>query len=226
MDLTEIKGIGINTRKYLNDLNIYTSDDLFEYYPFRYDVYEKTDMSSVEDNGNVVISGICENMASVYHYSRKLNKMSFRLNTGDNIYNIVIFNRAYLKDKIRPGIMLTVIGKYDLKRRCITASNLEFGILDKPKIIPVYHSNFKINSKKIHQIILSIIDKVSFDDHLPSYLINKYGFISKNDAVKIVHNPSNKEELNKALNRLKYEELFDFMLKMNYLKSNDKIVRL
>ena len=224
MDLTEIKGIGINTRKYLNDLNIYTSDDLFEYYPFRYDVYEKTDMSSVEDNGNVVISGICENMASVYHYSRKLNKVSFRLNTGDNIYNIVIFNRAYLKDKIRPGIMLMVIGKYDLKRRCITASNLEFGILDKPKIIPVYHSNFKINSKKIHQIILSIIDKVSFDDHLPSYLTNKYGFISKNDAVKIVHNPSNKEELNKALNRLKYEELFDFMLKMNYLKSNDKIV--
>lgn len=224
MDLTEIKGIGINTRKYLNDLGIYTSNDLLEYYPFRYDVFKKTDMSNVNDKDNVVVCGVCENMASVYHFSRKLNKMSFRLNTGDKIYNITIFNRAYLKDKIKPGTTLTVIGKYDLKRRCITASNIEFGFLDKPKIVPIYHSNFKINSKKIHQIILSIINEYTIDDSIPKTFTSKYNFIPKKDAIKIVHNPGDMNDLKKALYRLKYEELFQFMLKINYLKSNDKMV--
>ena len=37
-------------------------------------------------------------------------------------------------------------------------------------------------------------------------------------AIKIVHNPQDKTDLHKALTRLKYEELFLFMLKISYLK--------
>ena len=37
-------------------------------------------------------------------------------------------------------------------------------------------------------------------------------------AINEVHNPKNQDLLNKSLHRLKYEELFLFMLKINYLK--------
>ncbi len=223
IDLKEVKGIGINTLKYLNDLGINTLEDLVTYYPFRYDVYSKTDMANARDEDHVVIDGICENNPNVYYFSKKLNKMSFRFNTGLKIYNITIFNRAYLNNKIRPGMALTIVGKYDAGHNAIVASNLEFGMLLKEKIIPVYHSNFKINSKKIHQIISSVIDKAKISDYIPDYLNKKYKFISKDLALKIIHNPNNLKELKLAKNKLKYEELFIFMSKMNYLKSNNKI---
>ncbi len=223
IDLKEVKGIGLNTLKYLNDLGINTLEDLVTYYPFRYDVYKKTDMSNVNDGDHVVLDGICENNPNVYYFSKKLNKMSLRLNTGTKIYNVTIFNRAYLKNKIKPAMGLTVIGKYDAKHNSIVASNMEFGMLLKPKIIPIYHSNFKINSKKIHQIISKVIDKVSVHDYIPVYLNEKYNFISKDLALKIIHNPNNLKELKAAKDKLKYEELFVFMAKMNYLKSSNKI---
>ena len=110
IDLKEVKGIGLNTLKYLNDLGINTLEDLVTYYPFRYDVYKKTDMSNVNDGDHVVLDGICENNPNAYYFSKKLNKMSFRLNTGTKIYNVTIFNRAYLKNKIKPAMGITVIG--------------------------------------------------------------------------------------------------------------------
>ena len=223
IDLKEVKGIGLNTLKYLNDLGINTLEDLVTYYPFRYDVYKKTDMSNVNDGDHVVLDGICENNPNAYYFSKKLNKMSFRLNTGTKIYNVTIFNRAYLKNKIKPAMGITVIGKYDAKHNSIVASNMEFGMLLKPKIIPIYHSNFKINSKKIHQIISKVIDKVSVHDYIPDYLNEKYNFISKDLSLKIIHNPNNLKELKAAKDKLKYEELFVFMAKMNYLKSNNKV---
>ena len=221
-NLSEIKGIGVNTLKYLNDLGIKTIDDLVTYYPFRYDVYEKTDMDKIKDGDHVVIDGICENNPNVFHFSRKLNKMSLRLNTGKKIYNITIFNRAYLKNKIKPGMALTIIGKYDGKHKAIVASNLEFGMLLKTKITPIYHSNFKISSKKIHQIILSVINKININDYVPEIFNQKYKFIDKTKALKIIHNPESLKELNLAKEKLKYEELFVFMLKMSYLKQGHK----
>ena len=46
MELNIIKGIGDKTITLLNKLNIYTIDDLVNYYPFRYEILEKTDLNS------------------------------------------------------------------------------------------------------------------------------------------------------------------------------------
>ena len=218
MKLEDIKGIGINTIKELNNLNINTIYDLITYYPFRYDVLEKTKIDAIEDGSNIVIDGIVETMPSVYHFSRKLNKMTFRLNAGEKLFNITIFNRSYLKQHIKIGTELTVVGKYDIKKG-ITASNIKMGRLTKTVIEPVYHCSFKINSKKIHKIINKIINCVNIPDYIPTNLNKQYGFIDKKSALNHIHNPENKRYLSKAIEKLKYEELFMFMLKMNYLKS-------
>jgi ATP-dependent DNA helicase RecG len=46
--------------------------------------------------------------------------------------------------------------------------------------------------------------------------------MDKKEAVKIIHNPSNIGELKQAQISLKYDELFIFMLKTNYLKMRNK----
>ena len=38
MDIINIKGLGPKTLEYLNKLNLYTIQDLIEYYPYRYNI--------------------------------------------------------------------------------------------------------------------------------------------------------------------------------------------
>ena len=222
MQLEDIKGIGKTTIKYLNELGIYDADDLITYYPFRYEITQNTDIHNLNDGDKVVIGGIVENVPTVIHFNRKLNKMSFHLNTGEFITNITIFNRAFLKDKLNVGHAITIIGKYDQKHNSITASDIKFGLIEGTLIEPIYHSSFKINSSKISKIIKSVLDKVKPKDYIPDSLIRKYHFMDKQEAIKIVHNPKDKEKLKKALARLKYEELFMYMMKISYLKKSKK----
>ena len=222
MQLEDIKGIGKTTIKYLNELGIYDADDLITYYPFRYEITQNTDIHNVNDGDKVVIGGIVENVPTVIHFNRKLNKMSFHLNTGEFITNITIFNRAFLKDKLNVGHAITIIGKYDQKHNSITASDIKFGLIEGTLIEPIYHSSFKINSSKISKIIKSVLDKVKPKDYIPDSLIRKYHFMDKQEAIKIAHNPKDKEKLKKALARLKYEELFMYMMKISYLKKSKK----
>ena len=222
MQLEDIKGIGKTTIKYLNELGIYNIQDLITYYPFRYEITQNTDIHNLNDGDKVVIGGIVENVPTVIHFNRKLNKMSFHLNTGGFITNITIFNRAFLKDKLNVGHAVTIIGKYDQKHNSITASDIKFGLIEGTLIEPIYHSSFKINSSKISKIIKSVLDKVKPKDYIPDSLIRKYHFMDKQEAIKIVHNPKDKEKLKKALARLKYEELFMYMMKISYLKKSKK----
>lgn len=222
MQLEDIKGIGKTTIKYLNELGIYNIQDLITYYPFRYEITQNTDIHNLNDGDKVVIGGIVENVPTVIHFNRKLNKMSFHLNTGEFITNITIFNRAFLKDKLNVGHAVTIIGKYDQKHNSITASDIKFGLIEGTLIEPIYHSSFKINSSKISKIIKSVLDKVKPKDYIPDSFIRKYHFMDKQEAIKIVHNPKDKEKLKKALARLKYEELFMYMMKISYLKRAKK----
>ncbi len=219
MNISDLKGIGLTTEKYLNELGIITIEDLATYYPFKYEIIENTDLKTLKDGDKIIVGGIIENKPNVYHFNKKLNKMSFRLNTGDFIANITIFNRAFLKSKLDIGTVITVIGKYDQKHSQITANDIKFGLIEETIIEPIYHASFKINSSKISKIIKSSLNDFMVKETLPNYLKEKYKLMNKNKAIRIVHNPKTKKELTEALNTLKYEELFIYMLKIEYLKT-------
>ncbi len=223
MQLQDIKGLGLTTIKYLNELGINNTNDLINYYPFRYEIIENTDVKTIKDQDKIVVGGIVENIPSVFHFNRKLNKMTFHLNIGSLIITVTIFNRAFLKSKLKIGTTITVIGKYDQKHNTITANDIKFALLEKPLIEPVYHSSFKISSTKISKIIKTALNKIDIPNILPESIKNKYNFLNKETAVKIAHDPQNKESLKKALELLKYEELFIYMLKINNLKNAKKI---
>jgi ATP-dependent DNA helicase RecG len=218
----EIKGIGNRNLGLLSKLGITNSHDLLTYYPFRYDIIKRSDINSLNQDDKIIIDGIIENIPSVFHFNRKMNKMNFRLNVGTNLVNIVIFNRGFLKNKLIPGIGITVIGKYDKKHNIIVASDLRFSMITQEEQIEgVYHSTYGLTSKKIKTFIDEILeDPIELKSYLPEYLVDKYNFLDYEHCIRTVHNPYSLDNLKKARTRLKYEELFLFMLKMNYLKLN------
>ena len=217
MELNIIKGIGDKTITLLNKLNIYTIDDLVNYYPFRYEILEKTDLNS----DRVVIDGVVETSPLFIRLRGKLDKMSFRVRLDDRICNVVIFNRGFLRNNIKINTTITIIGKYDIKHNTITASDIKFGSISSlPKITPVYHTVSKITSKQINNYILKVIDDIKVTDIIPSILLEKYKLIPKSEAIREIHRPDDMHLLKNAINHIKYEELFLFMLKMNELKRN------
>jgi len=220
MTLENIKGLGPKNLQLINKLGIYTIDDLINFYPFRYDVIERSNVDELNDGDKIIIDGIIESVPSIFYFGKRRDKMSFKLNTGENIFRVDIYNRGFLKSKLKIGTNITVIGKLDKKHNLIIVSDISFGAILKTKIEPVYHTTYGIGITTIKKYINSIIDKYHTKSLLPDYLIDKYKLMDKDEAIKIVHNPTKLNELNKALNRLRYEELFLFMCKMNYLKNN------
>ena len=220
MELESIKGIGQSKIKILNKLNITNTEELLEYYPFRYDVIKKTDIKNLMDEDKVIIDGIIETNPNIFYFSRKKDKTSFRLNTGDKLLNIVIFNRGFLKSKLIIGTTITVIGKYDKKNNNVVASEIRFEKLNnQPNIEPVYHITNGITGKQINNLIKNI--NINVTNYIPEYINNKYKLLDKNESIKEIHFPSSIEKLKQARTKLKYEELFMFMLKINYLKNKN-----
>ena len=224
-ELKEVKGVGPKSLALLNKINIYTIEDLVTHYPFRYEVLTRGNLAETEDQGHIIIDGKIESVPILMRFKAGLNKMNFRLVTQSGVVGVSIFNRAFLKNQLQVGTEITVIGKFDKKKNVITASEIKFETLsNKVKIEPVYHATNGLTNKNIATYInmaLLFYGK-ELPDYIPEEYINKYNFLNKKTSLNIIHNPSTEEKLKEVTIRLKYEELFAFMFKINYLKLENK----
>ncbi len=220
-DFKELKGIGPKTATLLNKLGIYNIDDLVMHYPFRYDILKRSNLNEVNDEERVVIDGKVESIPIIVRFRGGLNKLNFRLAINKGIVGVSIFNRAFLKPNLLIGTSVIVIGKFDRKKNIINAQEIRFGSLsNEEKIEPVYHTTNGLNTKNLSTYINNALLKYGNEitDFIPKKYMDLYHFSNKKTALNIVHNPPNFAKLKEASIRLKYEELFAFMFKINYLK--------
>ena len=224
-ELKDVRGVGPKSLSLLNKIGIYTINDLVTHYPFRYDVLERCDLSKVNDGDKITIDGKIESVPILMRFKAGLNKMNFRLVTQSGVVGVSIFNRAFLKSQLNVGTGITVIGKIDKTKNVITASDIKMDILtNKVKIVPVYHCTSGLTNKNMSTYINMALLEYGKDimDFIPEEFISKYNFLNKKTSLNIIHNPSTSEKLKEVTIRLKYEELFQFMFKINYLKQENK----
>lgn len=220
--LEDIKGIGPKSLLALKALNLYTKDDVINYFPYRYNVYTPVKLRERSEGDTCTITGYVESAAKVFFIRKNLNKLSFAFNTGSELVNVTIFNRAYLKPNIRIKSYISVIGKYNRKSNTFMASDIKLTPITKTVIEPVYHLNQGIKRSNFKKLVDEILDNtVEIKSNVPDYLIEKYNFINKKEAVTNVHKPKDINSLKKADLHLIYEELFTFMLKVSYLKEKN-----
>ena len=225
----KVKGVGSRTSMLLKKLNINTVDDLVTHYPYRYEFIKRSNLKEKCEDDKVIIDGKVEMIPILVRLKGNLNKMNFRLATSTKeIVGVSIFNRAYLKNQLLVGTNITVFGKYEKNKNVILASEIRMGLLPKgEKIEAVYHGTVGLNSKAISGFINTALMEYGneLEDYIPKNLLEKYNFLNKKTALNIIHNPSTKEKLKEASIRLKYEELFVYMAKINYLKLKNKNIK-
>lgn len=222
-DLSNIKGLGPKTIETLKNININNIEDLVYYYPYRHEIVRLNDIKEAKDKDNVVIECIVDSVPLTRRFRANMTSLTFRAMSSKKMIAVMIFNRAFLKSQIKPGSIVTVIGKYDALKNTVIASDIKFERLQTGSIIPVYHLTTGLTSKALKKYIDEALTKFdNYIDYVPDYLNERYNLISKKSAVNLIHNPKNEDEVKKALIKLKYEELFQFMFKINYLKEMNK----
>ena len=223
MQLTDIKGLGPKTLDCLKNIGINNIDDLVNYYPYRHNRIILNDIKECVDKKNVIIECIVDSVPLTRRFRANMTSLTFRAMSNRKMVAIVIFNRAFLKTHIKPGSVITVFGKYDALKNTVIASDIKFEKLVSGSIESVYHLTSGLTSKQLKKYINeALLTYDNYIDYIPDYLNDKYGFISKKDAVNFIHNPSSEDEVKKSLVKLKYEELFEFMFKINYMKEMNK----
>ena len=218
MDIKNLHQVGEKTSKILNKLGIFTDDDLINYYPYRYNVYNFS--NELIDNSTLIINVIIESNPIVSYIKKNFNRLSFRARYNERIFNVVIFNRAYLKTNLTIGKNITIIGKYDFKKNIFTSSDIKFNVTNG-QIEPVYHLTKGITNNTISKLIKDNFNNIYIKDSLPGNIISKYNLLSKKDALYNIHFANDLKMVHYAKNRLIYEELFDFSFKMNYFKNQN-----
>ena len=220
-ELEKIEGIGPKTKELLEKLQIFTIEDLINHYPFRYEVLKRSNLNELKDGDKITIDGIIEGQPTIIYLSPKLKKIIFRINTGTNILNITIYNRVHLIDSLKITKMVTIVGKYDKLKNTVIASDVRLERLPlAPKIERIYYTTNGLSKKSISKYIVSaLMSGYKPVERIPDYLIEKYNLMNKYEAISEIHNPTDIISLKKARQRLKYEELFMYLLKINYLKN-------
>ena len=223
MELEKLDKIGPKTAKTLNNLGIYSSEDLIRNYPYRFLIFAKRDINNPKYYDEFVSDGIVESMPTLNFFRGKMNRLTFRCNVQNKIVKVVIFNRAFLKPNIIIGKEVTIIGKYDPKKETIVATNIRLGNLNKVEIEPVYHLCKGITSKQMNSFIKKALCVVKENNNIPKELISKYNLMSEDEAIRIIHNPKDEESLKTALKTLKYEEIFTYMKNIKLLKIKNEV---
>ena len=219
MELSKVTGIGTKNISLLNSVGIYDVTDLLSYYPYRYQIYKINNINDVKSNESVIIEGIVDSVPIVRFFAAKKNILSFRLYTSNKLINVSIYNRAFMKRNITPGKTITILGKYDEKKNTLVANNIILSKIEDNKIESIYHLTNGLNNKTLSKLIKNALDmNIETVDYIPDYLNERYGFINKMDAIRKIHFPIDLQEIKEAKLKLIYEELFLFMLKINYLK--------
>lgn len=220
-ELKELKGLGPKTISYLNNLNISNINDLLVYYPYKYNFITLKKIEEIKETSGLV-EAIVESNPLVRRFG-KMNSLNFRVGINKKLVNVVIFNRAFIKNNIKPGSYITILGKYDEVKNTIVASDITFGKYIGDHIESVYHLTSGISNANLRKYIFEALQNgYDIEDYIPDYLNEKYKFISKKMAIKKIHTPISIEDIKKAKLKLIYEELFLFMFKINYLKKIKK----
>ena len=219
--ISNLKGVGEETEHLLNDVGIYTIDDLLEYFPYRYDDNSLKDLEEVKHDERVTVEGKVHSEPSLTYFGKKRSRLTFRLLVERYLLTVVCFNRPYFKNKLSLDSTVTVTGKWDKHRQTITVQELTFG----PKqalagIEPIYSVKGKLTIKGMRKFISLALKEYLGDvnEILPSVLLQKYKLQMRKDALKTIHHPNGQDELKQARRRFVYEEFLLFQLKMQTLR--------
>lgn len=228
MLLNELKGIGQKTENLFEKVGVSSVEDLLEYYPRYYDVFEepvivrKLDCDRTQAVKATVVRDVTvkkvRNLQIVTAYLRDSEGYGIKA---------IWFNAPYLRGKLKNGDVY-------IFRGFVRESKGSFEI-EQPKIFtikeytlkmgemqPVYPLTHGLTNTLVQKSVTQALNIIDIKENLPVSVKEKYSLEDRRVAIKNIHFPKNMKELSTARKRLVFDEFFEFINTLRNLKDNNK----
>ncbi|MEG0772273.1 ATP-dependent DNA helicase RecG [Clostridium sp.] len=228
-DVSYLKGVGPKMAEKLNKCGIYTILDLLLYFPRDYEIITMTQsVDEFNDKDKIIIEAVVE--AILKDTRTKTGKVlsTVIFNSGDTRFKGTWFNQPYAKNSFRIKGKYVLSGKVERYGKEITLCNPKIMrniTLDDNKIMAKYSLKDDLNNNFLNKIITEALSHIDIIENLPKTLLEKYKFISLDEAVRSIHSPKDNNTLYEAKRRLKFQELFTYSLKVLLLKEMNSTVK-
>jgi ATP-dependent DNA helicase RecG len=229
-----LKGVGPQRAELLKkELGIFTFNDLLEHFPFRH--IDKTIVTLISDIGPntewVQVSGKLMSVGLVGDKRSKRLVAEIADGTG-NIELVWFQGITWIHKSLVAGQKYLVYGRvsYFNGQAQITHPEMDPVISDindtRNFLEPVYPSTEKLKARglggrqiaKLTHTLFTVLHERDVQENLPSSIINTLELMPRYKAFSTIHFPATTLLYEKALKRLKFEELFIAQLRMGLLK--------
>jgi ATP-dependent DNA helicase RecG len=231
-----LKGVGPYKATILKkEIKVFTFEDLLHYYPFRY-----VDRSKILKVKEIPEDGAFVQLIGRITYTEiigigRSRRLVAQCKDDTGIIELVWFQGiAWIEKIIDTGGDFLVFGKANRFNGYWNMSHPDIEKLDAssasqlPQFQPVYTATEKMRANslsgkpmvKLMQQLFSQIDAHHIIENLPESVLEKHALQSKYLSLQHIHFPNHLSELESAIFRLKFEELFIHQIGICKLKLN------
>ena len=218
--VSNLKGVGKETAEQLASLGIETVEDLIWTFPYRHEDFTLKNLAETPHNEKVTIEARVESIPSVTYMGKK-SRLTVSVLAGRHLVKVVMFNQHYLKQKLTPGAIITVSGKWDRGRQVIVGSSIKFGPKqDQDDFEPVYSLRNTIHQNRFRKMMRQALDEMgdTIPETLPASMCEQYKLLPLQEALEGVHFPKDPNHVKQARRRFVFEELLAFQLRIQALR--------
>lgn len=222
-----IPGVGPKKAATLTaEIGARTVADLLTYYPYRYIDRTKfyTVRECVSEQAYIQLRGRILSFEELGE--NRSRRLIARFTDGTGIMELVWFKGIkYTFERLKINTDYIVFGKPSIYNQRVSIVHPDIepytneNVLRNSGMQPMYNTtermkNGYLASNAIRKIIYNILsdNSLTVDETLPEWILQRYALISRNDAIRQIHNPSSPAMIDKARARLKFEELFYIQL--------------
>ncbi|MDD1501192.1 ATP-dependent DNA helicase RecG [Lysinibacillus sp. CNPSo 3705] len=219
--VSDLKGIGKETAGHLEALGIETIADLLWTFPHRHEDFRLKDLAQTPHNERVTVECKVEREPTVLFLGRNKSRLQVTVLAGRHLVKVVFFNQGYLKQKLVPGAIITVTGKWDRGRQVINGTSVTFGPkTDQVDFEPVYSLKGLIPQKRFRKYMRQALDEFGAEipDAVPRHLQANYKLTTMREGLEGIHFPVDAGHAKQARRRFAYEELLNFQVRIQALR--------
>lgn len=224
-NVSKINRLGDKTTEKLKRLGILTVGDLLWHIPVRYqDLSVVSPIAKLHGDSQQTIRGIITQLRARRSFRRRMTIMELALKDDTGTARAVWFNQGYLAKTLQVGDELYLAGTPEQTLAGMQFMNPVYEKvrdeqLHTARIIPFYHLTEGLTHKQIRFLIHEGFAALpTLPDDLPHHIVSKEHLPSLAEAIRTVHLPASQHALDKAIRRLKFEELFWMQLAVAYAR--------
>ncbi|HEX5936405.1 MAG TPA: ATP-dependent DNA helicase RecG [Actinomycetota bacterium] len=224
---TGLREKGEEAHVVLEGMGIRTVGDLLRHYPRRY-----IDRSAVQRIGDLRIEQHATVLARVHKTVKRLTRqrrsmVTVTIGDGSGFLDLTFFNQPWAAGIYKEGIEVAASGTVTRYRGRLQLANLEAEILGGDerdlvhtgRITPVHRAAEGVTTRTIRELVYAALGRLpKIDDPVPPDVLDAEGLGSLDVALRHVHFPEDDAQLERAVERLKFDELFTLELGVAFRK--------